>query len=626
MPRLRGRRLDDRLPEPDPRRGARAHRHAVLAPLLEPPSARLQGGLHARHPGQRGVAPGEPEADPGRRRAWAAASSRRASRRRPNQTVPFTWDGNDAYGRAVVGSQPAKVRIGYVVRGRLPRAGGFPAQLRPLRGHARSPPTARGARSRSWQEWERPGRDAVRRRRAGRRRLDAERPPRLRPARRGRSTPATAAGTRPKRSRRRLERSRAAGSTTATAARATSAELGLVRGVAIGPDGAIYLAETSTGRVRQDRAQRDRSTTVAGGGNPADGLGDGLPATQAALLSPSDVGVAADGSIFVSDTGNGRIRRVGPDGVISHVSRAAASPASLGDDGPATAAWLNRPRGIALAPDGTLYVADTFNHRVRQITPDGSITTAVGGGSPADGLGDGGLATDAALQLPVRRRRRHRRRALRRRCGPPPRPRGAARTAGSRRLRATAPSGAAATAARRPTAQLGDPQGHRDRSQRRALHRRPGAERRPRGLGRRLDLDLRRHRRSRARRASWRRPPRPRCPGRRTRRSRRTAASSLADAGNGRIRAATPGLPGFDDADLERALAGRHRALPVHADGPAHAHGRRGHGHRRSTHSRTRTAASRRSPTGTATRRRILRDRGRRADRRSSRPAASSPT
>jgi RHS repeat-associated protein len=118
------------------------------------------------------------------------------------------------------------------------------------------------------------------------------------------------------------------------------------------------------------------------------------------LVAPSDVIAARDGSVYISDTGNGRIRRVAPDGRISTVA-GGGEPGQLGDDGPATQAFLDRPRGIALAPDGTLYIADTFHDRVRRVGPDGSISTAAGGGTPTDGLGDGGLATAAALQRPT---------------------------------------------------------------------------------------------------------------------------------------------------------------------------------------------------------------------------------
>ena len=139
--------------------------------------------------------------------------------------------------------------------------------------------------------------------------------------------------------------------------------------------------------------------TVAGGGSPADGVGDGLPATQAQLVSPSDVAVADDGTLYISDTGNARIRRVDTKGIITTVA-GGGDPTALGDGGPATSASLSRPRGLTVAADGTLYVADTGHNRVRRITPNGRIATAAGGGAPADGLGDGGSAPRAALDHP----------------------------------------------------------------------------------------------------------------------------------------------------------------------------------------------------------------------------------
>ena len=313
-----------------------------------------------------------------------------------HKTVPFTWDGTDAYGRPVVGSQPAKVRIGYVYEAVYLEPEAFQRSFARFGGTPISADRARREIT-LWQEWERPVGtlfDAVTQGIGGWT-LDVHHA--YDPA--GRALYTGEGGWYTSDAIKAETRTVAGGGfDDGDGGPATEAQLGLIRGVAIGPDGALYLAETSTGRIRRIGAN-GVIHTVAGGGSPPDGLGDGLRATQAALLSPSDVAVAADGSLFISDTGNGRIRRVDPSGVISTYV-GGGEPGTLGDDGPATAAWLNRPRGIALAPDRTLYVADTFNHRVRQITPDGSITTAVGGGSPGDGLGDGGLATDAALELP----------------------------------------------------------------------------------------------------------------------------------------------------------------------------------------------------------------------------------
>jgi RHS repeat-associated protein len=109
--------------------------------------------------------------------------------------------------------------------------------------------------------------------------------------------------------------------------------------------------------------------------------GDGGPATSAQLSNPWDVAVGPDGSVFIGDSSNNRIRRVAPDGTITTVA-GNGQKAFSGDGGPATAAALNVPAGIDVAPDGTLYIADTGNNRIRRVSTDGIIDTAVfNGGS-----------------------------------------------------------------------------------------------------------------------------------------------------------------------------------------------------------------------------------------------------
>jgi len=178
---------------------------------------------------------------------------------------------------------------------------------------------------------------------------------------------------------------------------AALAQLHTPRGLAVGPDGSVYIAEQGGSRIRQVRPD-GTITTVAGTGAPGHG-GDGGPATQAQLASPFGVAVAPDGALFMADTGNHRIRRVGTDGVITTVAGDEAS-GFAGDDGPATLARLKQPRGVAVAPDGGLLIVDTDNNRVRRVGPNGIITTFAGTGQ-AGSSGDGGLATEAQLQGPM---------------------------------------------------------------------------------------------------------------------------------------------------------------------------------------------------------------------------------
>ncbi|MFL6139472.1 MAG: RHS repeat-associated core domain-containing protein [Frankiaceae bacterium] len=181
---------------------------------------------------------------------------------------------------------------------------------------------------------------------------------------------------------------------------ATAAALGRASDVAAGSDGSIYLVDSEFAVVR--RVDPDGAIeTVAGGGTPVDGVGDGGPATDAALDEPVSVAVTRDGSLLIADVGSDTVREVALDGTISTVAGGGAPDDGLGDDGPATDAALADPHGVAVDAAGEIYVADSGHDRVRRISPDGIITTVAGGGSPADGVGDGGPATNAALSFPL---------------------------------------------------------------------------------------------------------------------------------------------------------------------------------------------------------------------------------
>ncbi len=137
--------------------------------------------------------------------------------------------------------------------------------------------------------------------------------------------------------------------------------------------------------------------TIAGTGTPAYS-GDQGAAAAAALSSPSALAISADGTVYIADTANHVVRRVSPAGIISTLAGTGIAGAS-GDGGAATAAQLRLPAGLALAPDGRLYIADTDNNRIRRIEINGSITTVAGTGQ-AGATGDGGAATLAALKNP----------------------------------------------------------------------------------------------------------------------------------------------------------------------------------------------------------------------------------
>jgi sugar lactone lactonase YvrE len=176
---------------------------------------------------------------------------------------------------------------------------------------------------------------------------------------------------------------------------ATAAELNFPYGVAVDALGNLFIADTENSRIREVTPEGVIST-VAGGGYY---LGDGGPATAAELNSPMGIAVDALGDLFIGDTFNNRIREVTPQGTISTVAGNGTygSGGFSGDGGPATAAQLSGPSGVAVDALGNLFIADSTNNRIRQVTPQGIISTVAGGG--ANGLGDGGPATAAELEM-----------------------------------------------------------------------------------------------------------------------------------------------------------------------------------------------------------------------------------
>jgi RHS repeat-associated protein len=183
---------------------------------------------------------------------------------------------------------------------------------------------------------------------------------------------------------------------------ATAARLNYPFGIALGPDGSLYIADTYNKRIR--RVGPDGIITTVAGTGVWGYSGDGGPATAAGLASPRGIALGPDGSLYIADLANDRIRRVGQDGIITTVAGKGGygyygASGYSGDGGPATAARLNYPFGIALGPDGSLYIADHYNHRIRRVGQDGIITTVAGTGSSGYS-GDGGLATAAQLYFP----------------------------------------------------------------------------------------------------------------------------------------------------------------------------------------------------------------------------------
>jgi uncharacterized protein (TIGR03437 family) len=174
---------------------------------------------------------------------------------------------------------------------------------------------------------------------------------------------------------------------------ATSAQLYGSHGVAAGPDGSVYIADSSNNRIR--KVSNSVITTVAGTGT-AGFSGDNGPAISAQLTDPEGVAVDSAGNLYIADTGYSRVRKV-TNGVITTV---AGGGATLGDNGPATSAQLYSPKGVAVDSAGNLYIADTYNQRVRKVS-NGVITTVAGTGTHSPSSGDNNPATSASLFSPT---------------------------------------------------------------------------------------------------------------------------------------------------------------------------------------------------------------------------------
>ena len=112
------------------------------------------------------------------------------------------------------------------------------------------------------------------------------------------------------------------------------------------------------------------------------GVRDGLTAEEAVLSLPYDVAADGSGNVYIADSNNHRIRRIAADGTITTVAGTGTSGFS-GDGGPATAAQLDFPTGVAVDGSGNLYIADVFNRRIRRVAADGTITTVLEGAGAA---------------------------------------------------------------------------------------------------------------------------------------------------------------------------------------------------------------------------------------------------
>ena len=157
--------------------------------------------------------------------------------------------------------------------------------------------------------------------------------------------------------------------------------IGSPRGIAVGPGGQIYIASPETGRVFELRADGKVQVVVG----------------EAYRILPTGLAVDPAGNVYVSDPQAGYVYRI--DATTRALTIMAGSGTVQGDEGPASAARLVRPTGLAWTGKGELLIADAGDHRVRRVDPDGRIHTVAGDGEPGDD-GDGGPAVRARLSQP----------------------------------------------------------------------------------------------------------------------------------------------------------------------------------------------------------------------------------
>jgi DNA-binding beta-propeller fold protein YncE len=138
--------------------------------------------------------------------------------------------------------------------------------------------------------------------------------------------------------------------------------------IAVDGAGNLYIADSGNQRVRRVTPE-GRIDTVAGSGEEVGEIGEGVPALQARLARPTEVAVGPEGSLYLAHTDHSCVRRLDAQGRIHTVAGVCGEAGNSGEGGPATSALLSRPFGIDVGPDGTLYIADTFNHRVLTVRP-----------------------------------------------------------------------------------------------------------------------------------------------------------------------------------------------------------------------------------------------------------------
>jgi DNA-binding beta-propeller fold protein YncE len=180
---------------------------------------------------------------------------------------------------------------------------------------------------------------------------------------------------------------------------ADAAALNEPTALAVSDAGILYVADQSNNRVRAIDLETGSIRTVAGTGASAYN-GDGIPATEAALAGPSSLALAEDGTLFIADTFNGRIRAIDP--VSGHIRTVAGNGGEYRYQGDveSPSASLSRPSGVAVDRQGNLYITDSDNHLVRRWDRTTGLLERVAGIGTTGYGGDGGPALSAGLNYP----------------------------------------------------------------------------------------------------------------------------------------------------------------------------------------------------------------------------------
>ncbi len=181
---------------------------------------------------------------------------------------------------------------------------------------------------------------------------------------------------------------------TGDGAPAAAATLNFPHDIAFDAQGNLYIADTNNHKIRMVSLATLNISTLAGSGTQGYS-GDGGPATAAQLNFPTGVALDSSGTVFIVDSNNNRVRTVHA----GTINEFAGADHAQGDGGKATAALLYFPESFAWDTAGNLYIADTQNNKIRKVTPDGKISTVAGTGAFQDS-GDGGPAIAAGVDQP----------------------------------------------------------------------------------------------------------------------------------------------------------------------------------------------------------------------------------